>query len=130
MAGLRKFMPITFATYAVGMMALSGVPLFLSGFWSKDEILHAAHGWTVSHWPFYLGLIGVLLTAFYMTRQICFVFFGQSRAGVSPARKGQVAHGDTMRGATGATQERSEPLLPHSPPGQAGRPSHVPHESP
>jgi NADH-quinone oxidoreductase subunit L len=84
MGGLRKFMPVTFATYAVGMMALSGVPLFFSGFWSKDEILHAAHGWSVSHWPFYLGLAGVLLTAFYMTRQICFVFFGQSRAGVSP----------------------------------------------
>jgi len=36
MGGLRKFMPITFATYAIGMMALSGVPIFFSGFWSKD----------------------------------------------------------------------------------------------
>ena len=80
MGGLRKFMPVTFATYAIGMMALSGFPL-LSGFWSKDEILHAAHGWRLSHWPFYLGVLGALLTAFYMTRQVCYVFFGQSRAG-------------------------------------------------
>src|SRR5579859_1737713 len=79
MGGLKKFMPVTFATYAVGMMALSGVPIFFSGFWSKDEILHAARDWSVSHWPFYLGIFGALLTAFYMTRQICYVFFGKQR---------------------------------------------------
>src|ERR1700750_2117088 len=58
MGGLRKFMPVTFATYAVGMMALSGFPLLFSGFWSKDAILHAAHGWPVSHIPFYMGATG------------------------------------------------------------------------
>src|SRR5207302_3959947 len=42
MGGLRKFMPVTFATYCVGMLALSGFPLVFSGFWSKDDILHAA----------------------------------------------------------------------------------------
>src|SRR5678816_2374572 len=92
MGGLRKHMPKTFLTYAIGMMALSGVPLFFSGFWSKDEILHAASAWPPSHWPFYLGVAGALLTAFYMTRQICFVFFGQSRTGVSPVLEGQLAH--------------------------------------
>jgi len=81
MGGLRQFMPTTFATYAVGMLALSGFPLFFSGFWSKDEILHAAHLWKVSHWPFYLGLFGALLTAFYMTRQVSYVFFGPYRGG-------------------------------------------------
>jgi NADH-quinone oxidoreductase subunit L len=79
LGGLRKFMPVTFATYAIGMMALSGVPLFFSGFWSKDEILHHAHEWPTSPWPFYLGLAGALLTAFYMTRQMFFVFFGNCR---------------------------------------------------
>jgi NADH-quinone oxidoreductase subunit L len=79
MGGLKKFMPATFATYAAGMMALSGVLIFFSGFWSKDEILHAAHRWPVSHWPFYLGIFGALLTAFYMTRQVCYVFFGHPR---------------------------------------------------
>jgi NADH-quinone oxidoreductase subunit L len=80
MGGLKKYMPVTFATYAVGMMALSGVPLLFSGFWSKDEILHSAHGWSVSQIPFYLGLAGALLTAFYMTRQVSLVFFGKNRA--------------------------------------------------
>src|SRR5437588_8751386 len=53
MGGLRKYMPATFLTYAVGMMALSGVPLVFSGFWSKDAILDAAHAWNVSRVPFY-----------------------------------------------------------------------------
>src|SRR5258708_13486825 len=79
MGGLRKFMPITFATYAIGMLALSGFPLLFSGFWSKDAILHAAHGWSVSRIPFYLALFAAFLTAFYMTRQIVFVFYGSCR---------------------------------------------------
>ena len=78
MGGLRKLMPITFATYAVGMLALCGVPLF-SGFWSKDEILHSAHLWSVSSVPYYMGAAGALLTAFYMTRQVYYVFFGRRR---------------------------------------------------
>jgi len=84
MGGLRKWMPITFATYAVGMLALSGFPLFFSGFWSKDAILHAAYGWNISRVPFYLGSIGALLTAFYMTRQVCYVFFGRRRRDPAP----------------------------------------------
>lgn len=78
MGGLGKFMPITFATYGVGMLALCGVPFF-AGFWSKDEILHAAHLWSVSAAPYYMGAVGALLTAFYMTRQVCYVFFGKRR---------------------------------------------------
>jgi NADH-quinone oxidoreductase subunit L len=83
MGDLRGRMPITFLTYAVGMLALAGVPLF-AGFWSKDEILHAAHGWPVSHIPFFLGLAGALLTAFYMTRQVCYVFLGTYRGAGKP----------------------------------------------
>ena len=60
MGGLRKFMPITFVTYASAMLALCGFPLF-AGFWSKDEILHAAHGWPMSLGPFYLGTAAPLL---------------------------------------------------------------------
>jgi NADH-quinone oxidoreductase subunit L len=88
MGGLRKYMPLTFATYAVGMLALSGFPLVFSGFWSKDAILHAAHNWSVSQAPFYMATLGALLTAFYMTRQICYVFFGTLRL---PSH-GPVAH--------------------------------------
>ena len=78
MGGLRRILPITFATYAMGMLALCGVPLF-SGFWSKDEILHAAFAWSVSRTPFYLGAIGAFLTAFYMARQVSYMFTGQPR---------------------------------------------------
>jgi len=106
-------MPVTFATYAIGMLALAGFPLLFSGFWSKDEILHAAHGWPVSQIPFYLGLFGALLTAFYMTRQVALVFFGQRRTGVVPVsdskETAQAEHGDLR---------------------QARRPSCEPHESP
>src|SRR5881275_2738904 len=79
MGGLRGLMPVTFLTYAVGMMALSGVPFFFSGGWTKEEILHATSNWPQSHLPHYLMLIGVILTALYMTRQIIYVFFGNRR---------------------------------------------------
>jgi NADH-quinone oxidoreductase subunit L len=78
MGGLRRFMPLTFITYIVGMLALCGFPL-LSGFWSKDDVLHAAHGWSASQGPFILGLLGALLTAFYMIRQVFHVFFANCR---------------------------------------------------
>jgi NADH-quinone oxidoreductase subunit L len=80
MGGLGRLMPITFGTYAVGMMALSGVPFFFSGGWTKEEILHATSQWPRSHLPYYLMLVGVILTALYMTRQVIFVFFGNRRA--------------------------------------------------
>jgi NADH-quinone oxidoreductase subunit L len=79
MGGLRGLMPVTFVTYAIGMMALSGVPLFFSGGWTKEEILHATAHWPPSHAPYYLMLAGVVLTALYMTRQIIYVFFGNRR---------------------------------------------------
>jgi len=86
MGGIRKFMPVTFATYAIGMMALSGVPLVFCGFWSKDEILHVAWLYQPSKIPFFLGLGGAFLTAFYMTRQMCFVFAGRYRGGHEAAQ--------------------------------------------
>jgi NADH-quinone oxidoreductase subunit L len=79
MGGLRRLMPMTFAAYTVGMLALCGFPLFFSGFWSKDEILRSALFWSVSRAPFYMGAFGALLTAFYMTRQVCYVFGDASR---------------------------------------------------
>src|SRR5688500_15403166 len=70
LGGLRHPLRVTFLTFAIGTMALAGVPFLFSGFWSKESILHAAHGWTVSHLPFYVGLAAVVLTAFYMTRLV------------------------------------------------------------
>ena len=79
MGGLRKLMPVTFATYAIGMMALSGVPLFFAGAWTKEEVLHATAHWPKSPVPYYLMLAGVVLTALYMTRQMIYVFYGGNR---------------------------------------------------
>jgi NADH-quinone oxidoreductase subunit L len=98
MGGLRKPMPMTFATYAVGMLALSGFPLIFSGFWSKEEILHSAHGW-ITPAPFYLGILAAVLTAFYMTRQVCYVFLGSARSG----RRGE-AHT-----SSGSIKSKSKP---------------------
>jgi NADH-quinone oxidoreductase subunit L len=79
MGGLKPAMQLTFWTYAIGMLALCGFPLFFSGFWSKDGILEAAQHWSVAKAPFYMLVFGALLTAFYMTRQVSYVFFGQYR---------------------------------------------------
>ncbi len=79
LGGLRRFMPWTFAVYAIGMLALSGFPLLFAGAWTKEEILHATALWPVSRWPHYLMMAGVVLTALYMTRQMIFVFYGDAR---------------------------------------------------
>ncbi len=81
MGGLRADMPLTFATYGIGMLALCGFPLLFSGFWSKDGILEAAEHWSIAKTPFYLLVFGALLTALYMTRQVGYVFFGYWRGG-------------------------------------------------
>jgi NADH-quinone oxidoreductase subunit L len=86
MGGLRSVMPLTFLTYAMGMLALCGFPLLFSGFWSKDGILEAAEHWSVAKTPFYMLVFGALLTAFYMTRQVSYVFFGHWR-GHKPAQE-------------------------------------------
>src|SRR5262249_36068692 len=87
MGGLRRLMPVTFSTYAIGMMALSGVPLVFSGAWTKEEILHVTAHWPASRLPYYLLLAGVVLTALYMTRQMIYVFFGDRRAASQPAHE-------------------------------------------
>src|SRR5438874_3114956 len=87
MGGLRRLMPITFVTYAIGMMALSGVPLFFAGAWTKEEVLHGTAHWPASRLPYYFLLAGVILTALYMTRQIIYVFFGDRRAGSQNAHE-------------------------------------------
>jgi NADH-quinone oxidoreductase subunit L len=87
MGGLRRTMPLTFGTYAIGMMALSGVPLLFSGGWTKEEILHATADWPRSQAPYYLMLAGVVLTAFYMTRQMIYVFYGNRRSAAEHAHE-------------------------------------------
>lgn len=78
MGGLRKTMPWTYATFLIGSLSLAGIwPL--AGFWSKDEILvNALHSQPVLFW---LALVTVFLTAFYMFRAIFMTFHGEYRGG-------------------------------------------------
>ncbi len=79
MGGLRKAMPVTFATMVVAWLAISGIPPF-AGFWSKDEVLAITFdqgGWYVVLWA--VGVVTALLTAFYMTRMLYLTFFGTPR---------------------------------------------------
>src|SRR6185312_7985592 len=78
--GLAKYMPITFATFGLGYLALIGFP-FLSGYFSKDAIIEAAFaqpGW--QGWVFGgAATLAAGLTAFYMTRLVLMTFFGEKR---------------------------------------------------
>jgi NADH-quinone oxidoreductase subunit L len=80
MGGMRKLMPVTWWTFLIGSLALMAIPP-LAGFWSKDEILAVAlesgsyAGWVV----LILGALGGMVTAFYMTRVLYLVFFGEYR---------------------------------------------------
>jgi NADH-quinone oxidoreductase subunit L len=78
MGGLREKMPLTFWTFTIGGLALSGLPLVTAGFWSKDEILAGAFssGHPVVFWVL---VISALLTAFYTARQITLTFLGKPR---------------------------------------------------
>jgi len=79
MGGLRKKMPITFITFLVSTIAISGLPLF-SGFFSKDEILWWAFAGERGHWMLWLvGAIAAGMTAFYMFRLVFLTFFGEQR---------------------------------------------------
>ena len=78
MGGLRKKMPITFWTFLIGGLALSGFPFVTAGFWSKDEIL--ADAWGHHHEVvFWVLAAAALLTAFYTARQITLTFLGDAR---------------------------------------------------
>ncbi|MEI7659385.1 MAG: NADH-quinone oxidoreductase subunit L [Actinomycetes bacterium] len=77
---LRKFMPITFATFGLGYLAILGVPPF-AGFYSKDKIIEVAFN-SAGNKGIILGavtLLGAGITAFYMTRVMVLTFTGKSR---------------------------------------------------
>ena len=78
MGGLRKYMPITFVCYLIGMLALSGVYPF-AGFFSKDEVLLVTFQRSKVAWG--MATFAAFLTAFYMTRQMFMVFGGKWRGG-------------------------------------------------
>jgi NADH-quinone oxidoreductase subunit L len=79
MGGLKKALPITHLTFLIATIAISGIPPF-SGFFSKDEILAHAYEHNKLYW--FLGIIGSMLTAFYMFR-LYFLTFGGSFRGTA-----------------------------------------------
>jgi NADH-quinone oxidoreductase subunit L len=73
---LYRLLPVTAATFIAGWLAIAGIIPF-AGFWSKDEILLFS---LADNAALYLvGLVTALLTAYYMTRQVIMVFFGEAR---------------------------------------------------
>ncbi len=89
MGALRKLMPITAVTFIIGWLAIAGVPPF-AGFWSKDEIL--LYSLVKSPALYVLGLVTAILTAYYMTRQVVMVFFGDAKWETHAEEHG--AHGE------------------------------------
>jgi len=95
MGGLRRAMPWTFVTFAIGSLALAGIPPF-GGFWSKDEIIGEAFkaGFggevlrgaspAVARVVFVVALVTAFLTAFYMARAVRLAFFGAFRGHGQP----------------------------------------------
>jgi NADH-quinone oxidoreductase subunit L len=85
MGGLRAKMPITFATFLIGTLAIAGVPFLFSGFYSKEAVLTQAmafglfKGGVLAWLPFVLGTLAAGLTAFYMFRIIFMTFVGEPR---------------------------------------------------
>jgi NADH-quinone oxidoreductase subunit L len=77
MGGLKRHLPVTYWTFLIGALAISGVPL-LSGFFSKDEVLYEAfrEGHTVL---WFIGAVASLMTAAYMFRLVFLTFHGERR---------------------------------------------------
>jgi NADH-quinone oxidoreductase subunit L len=76
MGGLRKKLPVTFITFLIATIAISGIPPF-AGFFSKDEIL--AHVFEHNKALWVIGVLGSLMTSFYMFRLLFLTFFGTFR---------------------------------------------------
>ncbi len=79
MGGLKKYMPTTYKLFVIATLSITGIP-FLSGFFSKDEILWKVyqHG-DLGKFLWFLGTVAALLTAFYSWRLIYMTFHGKFR---------------------------------------------------
>ncbi len=85
MGGLRKKMPITFVTFLIGTLAISGFPFLFSGFYSKEAVLTQAlafanyKGGFLAYLPFVFAALAAGITAFYMFRIVFMTFLGKPR---------------------------------------------------
>jgi NADH-quinone oxidoreductase subunit L len=112
MGGLKKYMPITFVTMAMGWLAISGIPIW-AGFFSKDEILYKTFA-TDKYFPagafpgeeilWGVAVLTAVLTAIYMTRMMVMTFWGEERfhdALPDAHHAGDAAHAEETAFATG-----------------------------
>ncbi|HET6960526.1 MAG TPA: NADH-quinone oxidoreductase subunit L [Vicinamibacterales bacterium] len=137
MGGLRKYLPVTFATMMIGTLAIAGI-FPLSGFFSKDEILFQAFVHNKAIWI--VAVVTAFMTAFYMYRLMSMTFFGgyrgpawetASHAAVAAAAEHDVAHPADAH-AHGQAQ-KADHEVSHGPADDHGHghgPWHGPHESP
>jgi NADH-quinone oxidoreductase subunit L len=114
MGGLKKYMPVTFATMMIGTLAIAGIPP-LAGFFSKDEILYQTFLHVKVLWV--LAAVTALLTAFYMARLVALTFFGAYRG------RAWQAHASHAAVATAAAHGVRHPHDAHAH-GQAQRDDH------
>ncbi|HXG55196.1 MAG TPA: NADH-quinone oxidoreductase subunit L [Vicinamibacterales bacterium] len=123
MGGLKKHLPITYWTFLIGALAISGVPFF-SGFFSKDEILWKTYSadWPTFHFVLYvIGLITALLTATYMFRLVFMAFHGERRH-EAPGTSHDTSHDSTSHVSTSHVST-SHGSTPHG--STSHNPSHV-----
>jgi NADH-quinone oxidoreductase subunit L len=124
MGGLRRYMPLTALGFIIAWLAIAGVPP-LAGFWSKDEVLARAY-FAGDYGVWIVGTIAALLTAFYMTRAVWLVFYGNERfraAATEPQATEQAAEQPEE-------DEFESPTVPAFVPPAPARLTHDPHESP
>jgi NADH-quinone oxidoreductase subunit L len=76
MGGLKKYLPLTFPTFLIGWLAISGIPPF-AGFWSKGDVLTNVYEFSKPLWA--LGVLTAVLTAYYMSRLFVLTFRGNER---------------------------------------------------
>ncbi len=118
MGGLRKYMPFTALGFIVAWLAIAGVPPF-AGFWAKDEVLSRAY-FAGDYGVWIVGVVAAAMTAFYMTRAVWLVFFGNERfQAAEPAAEAE-EHGFSLE----------SPTVPAYVPPKPARLTHPPHESP
>ncbi|NEQ42092.1 MAG: NAD(P)H-quinone oxidoreductase subunit 5 [Leptolyngbya sp. SIOISBB] len=130
MGGLRKYMPITSATFLVGTLAICGIPPF-AGFWSKDEILGST--FTVSPVLWAIGWLTAGITAFYMFRMYFSTFEGEFRGTnkdiqIQLKREQLMAMGASL--GPGAMNPQELTLDPEDDEEHAHHHAATPHESP
>jgi NADH-quinone oxidoreductase subunit L len=150
MGGLRRYLPVTHLTFLVSVLAIAGLP-FTSGFFSKDEILYSAYTHSIVSavpgafvWPswvgpalFSAGVLGAVMTAFYMFRLYFLVFLGEFKGwtvvqGWTPPESSNHGHGHDDHGHAHAQghDEHDDHGHGHGHGHEAPSDGPAPHESP